>query len=62
MLALCCRFALVASFALSTAAPVNAQYVGKSPAQLGKVEFATSCTSSVQDEFVRGVALLHSFW
>ena len=30
--------------------------------KLGTVSFPTSCASSVQKPFERGVALLHSFW
>jgi hypothetical protein len=30
--------------------------------QLGKVTFPTSCDASVQAEFDRGVAMLHSYW
>lgn len=30
--------------------------------QLGKVSFSTSCSASVQADFDRAVALLHSFW
>src|SRR3990167_4884664 len=30
--------------------------------QLGKVAFSTSCSASVQADFDRAVALLHSFW
>ena len=30
--------------------------------KLGTVSFPTSCASSVQKSFERGVALLHSFW
>src|ERR1700681_580225 len=30
--------------------------------KLGTVSFPTSCVSSVQKPFERGVALLHSFW
>src|SRR5438309_11656172 len=30
--------------------------------QLGSVSFPTSCAANVQKPFVRGVALLHSFW
>ncbi len=30
--------------------------------QLGKVEFANSCTPKVQAPLLRGVAMLHSFW
>ena len=35
---------------------------GHPPEKLGKVSFPTSCTSGVQAQFERGVALLHSFW
>lgn len=31
-------------------------------ANLGKVNFPISCTQAAQDEFNRGMALLHSFW
>src|SRR5450631_2420289 len=31
------------------------------PEKLGKVSFPTSCTAAVQEQFERGVALLHSF-
>jgi tetratricopeptide (TPR) repeat protein len=30
--------------------------------KIGKVSFATTCDQSVQKEFERGLALLHSFW
>src|ERR1700747_885913 len=30
--------------------------------QIGAVSFPTTCNDSVQTEFERGVALLHSFW
>ena len=30
--------------------------------QLGTVTFQTSCAAAVQDEFNRGVAMLHSYW
>lgn len=30
--------------------------------KLGRVSFPTSCDPSVQDEFERGVAMLHSYW
>jgi hypothetical protein len=39
------------------------QHVHGAPAgRLGTVHFATSCTPAVQQEFDRGIALLHSFW
>ncbi|MBV8425123.1 MAG: hypothetical protein JO349_08020 [Candidatus Eremiobacteraeota bacterium] len=56
------RLTAIVALVLTANAPLNAQYVGKSPAELGKVQFSTSCSPAVQDEFVRGVALLHSFW
>jgi hypothetical protein len=31
-------------------------------AQLGKVDFQNSCSPAVQEPFLRGVAMLHSFW
>jgi tetratricopeptide (TPR) repeat protein len=43
--------------ALATA--VSAQDTGQS---LGKVTFPTSCSPAVQQEFERGVAMLHSYW
>src|SRR5438094_5216214 len=30
--------------------------------QIGQVHFPVSCSSAAQEEFNRGVALLHSFW
>ena len=30
--------------------------------QLGKVEFANSCSPAVQDKLLRGIAMLHSFY
>jgi len=38
------------------------QAAGRTPEQLGKVGFPTSCDPKVQAQFERGVALLHSFW
>ena len=35
---------------------------GTPPQKLGTVRFANSCSAAVQEEFNRGVALLHSFW
>jgi tetratricopeptide (TPR) repeat protein len=42
--------------ALSAAIPAH------SAEQLGKVNFPTSCDPAVQQQFERGVAMLHSFW
>src|SRR5882672_11544892 len=36
--------------------------VAQEDQKLGKVSFPTSCDPSVQAEFDRGVAMLHSFW
>ena len=30
--------------------------------KLGKVEFPNSCSPAVQEKFLRGVAMLHSFY
>ena len=35
---------------------------GQQGDQLGKVEFANSCSPSVQEKLLRGVAMLHSFY
>jgi hypothetical protein len=35
---------------------------GAPPQRVGAVTFANSCSAAVQQEFNRGVALLHSFW
>ncbi len=29
---------------------------------VGKVNFANSCIPAVQEDFARGIAMLHSFW
>jgi tetratricopeptide (TPR) repeat protein len=38
------------------------QHQHAAPERLGTVTFPTSCTPAVQQDFVRAVALLHSFW
>src|SRR5229473_4007389 len=35
---------------------------GKAPEQLGMVDFPTTCSAAAQKDFLRGLALLHSFW
>ena len=35
---------------------------GRPAEKLGKVHFPNSCSPAVQERFLRGVALLHSFW
>jgi tetratricopeptide (TPR) repeat protein len=47
---------VVASLALAGAAAAQA------PERLGSVNFPTSCAATVQPQFDRAVALLHSFW
>src|SRR5438093_2812422 len=34
----------------------------KTTVQLGKITFPTSCDPKVQEQFERGVAMLHSYW
>jgi hypothetical protein len=34
----------------------------KTTEQLGKVNFPVSCTPKAQEQFERGVAMLHSYW
>lgn len=52
------RILLCSCFCSVTAAgPVSAQHH-----ELGAVTFETSCRPSVQAEFERGVAMLHSYW
>ena len=55
---------LVASlFALNALNGLAQDDAAKSATQkLGKVSFANSCSSKVQDKLQRGVAMLHSFW
>jgi len=49
---------LIASAATATEAPPALGDLGK----VGTVDFPTSCSAQAQPEFVRGVALLHSFF
>src|SRR5688572_32557549 len=35
---------------------------GRSPEQLGRVEFPVSCSADAPQRFSRAMALLHSFW
>lgn len=46
---------------LITAAMASGSF-GQQDQQLGKVSFPTSCAPTVQAEFDRGVAMLHSYW
>jgi tetratricopeptide (TPR) repeat protein len=56
------RLAAVFSIALVPAAAAWSQTGGKAFDQLGKVDFPNSCSPAVQAKFLRGVAMLHSFW
>ena len=56
------RAAISILFALMPATAVWSQAAGSASEQLGKVEFQNSCSPAVQDKFLRGVAMLHSFW
>lgn len=56
------RIALAAALIVSGAMPSGGQAVGRSPAELGRVDFPTSCNPGVGPAFITGVALLHSFW
>jgi tetratricopeptide (TPR) repeat protein len=50
----------IATFVLIAA--LSAAIPAKSADQLGKVNFPTSCEPAVQQQFERGVAMLHSYW
>ncbi len=47
---------------LAAAGAAFGQSAGKAPDQLGKVDFPNSCSPAVQEKFLRGVAMLHSFY
>jgi len=46
----------------ATAAQDHQHAASGTPQRVGNVTFATSCNPAVQQDFNRGVALLHSFW
>jgi hypothetical protein len=48
--------------ALTLAGPAGAHETDEASGQLGQVQFANTCSASVQKELQRGVAMLHSFW
>jgi hypothetical protein len=54
--------ALSAALLAPAAAPAQHEHGGATPERLGKVHFETSCSESVEKEFDRAIALLHSFW
>src|SRR5437868_10542557 len=53
---------LFASLSSTLAVADQGHHEALSAEQLGSVSFPTSCAANVQKPFVRGVALLHSFW
>lgn len=53
--------ALSLTFA-TLATPADAHETEEGSGQLGKVQFANSCSAKVQKELQRGIAMLHSFW
>src|SRR5690606_12955252 len=58
------RVLLIVSMSLVpiAAAAQHEHPAGSAPQRVGTVRFATSCAPPVQEEFNRGVPLLHSFW
>jgi hypothetical protein len=52
---------VLAILATAAGAAGQSQHQHATPEKLGKVSFATSCKTSVQERFERAVALLHSF-
>jgi hypothetical protein len=51
----------VAALLLASCLHAQETHSHPAPEKLGKVSFDISCTSAVRNEFVRGIALLHSF-
>ena len=51
----------LAAFLIAFSPSTGAAFA-QSGSQLGKVEFANSCSPAVQEKFLRGVAMLHSFY
>ena len=49
-------------FSAGSAIADDTHTVHASPHQVGQVAFANSCAPAVQADFLRGVAMLHSFW
>jgi len=52
----------ISLFVLTLAAAGCAQTPGKTPEQVGKVEFKNSCSPAVQEKLLGGIAMLHSFY
>src|SRR6266705_4182719 len=56
------RAAAIGSIALAATMSAWGQTAGQASEQLGNVQFPNSCSPAVQEKFLRGVAMLHSFW
>jgi tetratricopeptide (TPR) repeat protein len=59
------RIPLIVTLAVALLLPASvgrSQVTGAATEQLGKVNFQTSCTPAAHAHFLRGVAMLHSFW
>src|SRR5262245_60953159 len=52
----------VRTFVLLTVLAFLFPPIGIAQEQLGKVHFPISCSSKAQEQFERGVAMLHSYW
>jgi tetratricopeptide (TPR) repeat protein len=55
------RAVLIAAVIYAALLPLAAQHDHPVPEKLGSVDFSTTCAASVQSQFNRSVALLHSF-
>jgi tetratricopeptide (TPR) repeat protein len=59
------RIPLIATLVVTLSMPASvalSQVTGAATERLGQVTFQTSCTPIAQAHFLRGVAMLHSFW
>jgi len=59
------HYTFVVAFAalLATASPASSQHIHDNDHRdVGKVVFANSCAPAAQEDLMRGVAMLHSFW
>jgi hypothetical protein len=56
------RTAAIGSIALAFSLSASGQAAGPASDHLGTVNFPNSCSPAVQEKFIRGVAMLHSFW
>jgi tetratricopeptide (TPR) repeat protein len=59
------RMPMIVALVIALSLPASvarSQVTGAATERLGKVSFQTSCTPVAQAHFLRGVAMLHSFW